>query len=441
MGIQDLLGEARKIEGAVGHIQLEELTDHKIAIDASGIMYSYLGASKDSVMRFMNVVDEELDDQKVIEQFLKYILNSVVKKFLYVQCLPIFVFDGEPPEEKKAVHEQRSKSKKSILKEIAKLKKKLQKKDVFQKNSSDVNQLRKLIKNCPILKVSYKEALKELLDGLGIPTIQAKGEAEKLCSMMCREGLVSAVFSSDSDCLAYGAPVMLTSLMGEDKKEFGPNVFRIIFLKRVMKGLGLKKFEYFLNYTIMMKNDYNRRISGIGPAKIIKLIKEYKTIEEIPEDVLQKFYRPSKLDKEELAAMSSQERKKKKKEPLKLRLNHERCIELFSPEPAIELCAAQEIRLNVCLQTIRENGRTVLEKYGMESILKEMIDLIKNNMPEITIWSGFHAGSTNVSGDEVVEDSDDDGDDGGDDDNDGDRASGEASAGNSEENGEEIEYD
>ncbi|CAM6002294.1 unnamed protein product [Sphagnum balticum] len=44
---------------------------------------------------------------------------------------------------------------------------------------------------------------------MGIPVIQAPGEAEAQCSYMSRHGKVDAVCTEDTDCLVFGAQTMV----------------------------------------------------------------------------------------------------------------------------------------------------------------------------------------------------------------------------------------
>lgn len=44
-----------------------------------------------------------------------------------------------------------------------------------------------------------------MLSLMGVPVIQAPGEAEAQASYMCKKGKVDAVCTEDTDCLVFGA--------------------------------------------------------------------------------------------------------------------------------------------------------------------------------------------------------------------------------------------
>jgi Holliday junction resolvase YEN1 len=54
-----------------------------------------------------------------------------------------------------------------------------------------------------------RSLLKEVLDALRIPHLNASGEAEAECCRLQVLGLVDAVYSSDSDCLLFGCTFWL----------------------------------------------------------------------------------------------------------------------------------------------------------------------------------------------------------------------------------------
>ena len=109
---------------------------------------------------------------------------------------------------------------------------------------------------------------------MGIPVIQAPGEAEAQCSYMCKNGKVDAVCTEDTDCLVFGATTMVRDL--NHKKEPLTEINR----ERVMADLGLTEDE-FIDMCILCGCDYASKIEGVGPVKAYKFIKEFSSIENI----------------------------------------------------------------------------------------------------------------------------------------------------------------
>lgn len=116
--------------------------------------------------------------------------------------------------------------------------------------------------------------IRELLDTLGVPYVDAATEAEKTCSFFCNTNIVDAVLTEDSDVLAYGANIFLYNL-DTVKGTVNQIDFRVVLQK-----MDLSR-ESFLDLCILCGTDYNTNMKGIGPEKSLQLIREYKTIENI----------------------------------------------------------------------------------------------------------------------------------------------------------------
>lgn len=104
------------------------------------------------------------------------------------------------------------------------------------------------------------ETTRELFTLMGIPWLNATGEAEATCSVLCRTGQVDAVLSEDTDVLNYRASRFLhrlnltgQTLMQVDYEEL---LARIEFSS-----------EQFLDFCIMCGTDYNGNLFKIGPRR------------------------------------------------------------------------------------------------------------------------------------------------------------------------------
>jgi flap endonuclease-1 len=129
------------------------------------------------------------------------------------------------------------------------------------------------------IKMSYRHIneCKKLLDLMGIPYIEAPSEAEAQCAALCRTGVVSAAVSEDLDTLAFSSPTLLRNFIEWDSNEIAASR---INLKEVLKQLGINQ-ESFVDLCILMGCDYCDSIQGIGPGKVLHLIKRYGNIEKI----------------------------------------------------------------------------------------------------------------------------------------------------------------
>jgi flap endonuclease-1 len=109
---------------------------------------------------------------------------------------------------------------------------------------------------------------------LGLPVINAPGEAEAQCAELVKCGICYAVASEDLDVLAFGASRMIRNLTNGDLIE--------IDLSIVLKDLEFT-YEQFVDMCILCGCDYISNIPGIGPKTARNLIKKYKSINNIPD--------------------------------------------------------------------------------------------------------------------------------------------------------------
>ena len=176
----------------------------------------------------------------------------------------IFVFDGEPPDFKKLEIEKRRKIREEAKEkwEAALKEGKLEEAQKYAKMSSSVSE--------EIINES-----KLLLSYLGLPVIQAKSEGEAQCAKICADGNAFATASQDYDSLLFGSPRTLRNL----------SMSRAEYLELIeLEKLNLKREELIL-VALLVGTDYNPGIKGIGPKKALKLVKEYKNIENLKKNI------------------------------------------------------------------------------------------------------------------------------------------------------------
>jgi len=115
---------------------------------------------------------------------------------------------------------------------------------------------------------------RELFTIMGVPWLNATGEAEATCAVLCRNGYVDAVLSEDTDVLNYRASRFLHrfNLNGQTLVEidFSELLTRLDFTP-----------EQFLDFCIMCGTDYNTNLFKIGPEKSYRLLKKHESLEQI----------------------------------------------------------------------------------------------------------------------------------------------------------------
>ena len=169
---------------------------------------------------------------------------------------PIYVFDGEYPEEKKKTLQER---KQIILNNKKKFK-------VLEENKAPKEERFKA-KNLGF-RIDNKEInfCKKLFDLLGVPWLQAKGEADILMASMVAHGKADAAMTEDADLLAFGCPVIW--------KKFKKSSVEIVTLKETLEGLQMDQ-ERFQQFCILSGCDYIGTIKGVGPKTALKLLRHH----------------------------------------------------------------------------------------------------------------------------------------------------------------------
>jgi flap endonuclease-1 len=134
---------------------------------------------------------------------------------------------------------------------------------------------------------------------------------------MAAKGDVWAVGSKDYDCLLYGAPVLARylTLTGREwlpaQRRSRPLIPELIKLSENLEILRITR-EQLVDLAILVGTDFNQGVMGIGPKKALRLVREYSSIEQMPDEVRSKltedlnsvrqvFLKPRVLEKYELS--------------------------------------------------------------------------------------------------------------------------------------------
>jgi len=187
------------------------------------------------------------------------------------------------------------------------------------------------------------DAIKNLLNNLGIPCIMAETEGEMACAELAIAGETAATFSTDSDCLALGIPFFFDSITGTKKGKGG--FIKGTVLAPVLETLKLSMSE-FRDFCILLGTDFNERMPGYGPSKGFKLIEDYRSIEKIEESGLFNV----------------------------APLNYKRTRELITPK----LKEWDQKELDIKFEQFEALAGTVLDQYSISSIYTELKEAVQN---------------------------------------------------------------
>ena len=195
---------------------------------------------------------------------------------------PVFVFDGKPNPLKRRTIEMRREARKKAEVEYVEA---VSKKDYSKAWSKAVMTGR--------VTGSVLDDSKRLLTLMGIPWLEALEDAEAQASYMAARGDVWAVGSKDYDCLLYGAPILARylTLTGREwlpaQRRSRPLIPELIKLSENLTLLGITH-EQLVDLAILVGTDFNQGVTGIGPKKALKLVHDYGSIEQMPEEIKSK---------------------------------------------------------------------------------------------------------------------------------------------------------
>ena len=270
MGIRDLpkIINNESNGKAMKTYTLDKLRGWSVAVDASLMIYQTVIAIRSSGSDLKNERGELTSHLNGL--FFKNII------FLENGIRPIYVFDGEAPKIKNFVLDKRKKIKHDAYEKLKEL-----------SDSEDEEYIKNFKKTFRPSAQDMIEA-KILLDLMGIPYIDAPGEADVICAWLASRQdsngnrYVKGVASDDSDMLPLGSPYLFKDMlkfMTAKKK-----VIRVISLKRTLVSMNIT-MEMFVDLCTLLGTDYCDRIDKIGPKTALKLIKKHKTLENVLDNI------------------------------------------------------------------------------------------------------------------------------------------------------------
>uniref|UniRef100_A0A6C0HVU0 XPG N-terminal domain-containing protein n=1 Tax=viral metagenome TaxID=1070528 RepID=A0A6C0HVU0_9ZZZZ len=256
MGIRYLNSFLRaNCSNAIKCIQMSDLSGKKIAIDISIFMYKF--ETEGSLIENM------------------YLMLSIFKHY---NIIPIFIFDGHPPTEKKELLMKRREDKVKAEQEYKILKNML---SAASSAVMDDTEKQELISSMDVLKKKFVyikrehiAKVKTLIRAFGATYYDAPGEADELCAMLVMKEKVWACLSEDMDMFVYGCSRVLRyfSLMNHTAVLY--NLDEML----VDLGITLKEFK---EICVLSGTDYNQDLSKDLPKDqsrlviTLKLFKKY----------------------------------------------------------------------------------------------------------------------------------------------------------------------
>jgi 5'-3' exonuclease len=148
-----------------------------------------------------------ISDNALLENM--YLFISAFKEY---NITPIFVFDGKPPPEKKALLNRRYLEKKEAENKYAEIQKLISDDLTDQQKEDALKEMEALKKQFIRVREDDVKQVKALMDSFGMAYYDAPGEADEVCAKLSLSGKAWGCLSDDMDMFLYGCPFVLRGL-------------------------------------------------------------------------------------------------------------------------------------------------------------------------------------------------------------------------------------
>ncbi len=250
MGIKNMLKFLNtNYPNTIKKIETMDFEKKKIAIDISIMLYQV-------VINIRNSGADMVNNQGEITSHILGLFNKTIN-LLKMNIIPVYVFDGKPPEFKSKVLEERREVKNKA----------------YEKLNEDLTEEEKIKYFKRTVSISKKqiEQCIELLETMGIPYIVAPGEADSQCAYLAKAGLVDGVLTEDMDIMTFGAPKIYRNLASYNKDNLE------ISMSDVLTSMDMN-YEQFVELCILFGCDYCERIKDIKQDTIYRYYKGHHNI-------------------------------------------------------------------------------------------------------------------------------------------------------------------
>jgi flap endonuclease-1 len=258
MGIRNLNQYLRdNCPNSIKCINISELSGKKIVVDISIYLYKYEG-----------------------EHALLENMYSMLSIFMYYKIIPIFIFDGKPPPEKRSLLTKRRECREVAQEEYNKLKLRLDTTTDDTLNDAErqhiVASMEQLQKQTVQLNKEKIETVKALIRAFGATYSDAPGEADELCALLVIKKKVWACLSEDMDLFVYGCPRVLRyfSLIS--------HTVVLYHSKGIYNEINMTHKE-FQEVCVLSGTDYNSNDKNVSLSETISHFKRFKKVQSNPD--------------------------------------------------------------------------------------------------------------------------------------------------------------
>ncbi len=194
--------------------------------------------------------------------------------------LPVFIFDGAPPEFKQETIRKR----REVREEAG-----VRWQEALKRGDTEEAYLQ--ARSASRIDELIISSSKELLAHMGIPCIDAPSEGEAQAACMVKGGEVQYAVSQDYDSLLFGAPVLVRNLTISGRRKMRGRTITVrperLVLKEILEGLGLTQ-EELVEIAILIGTDFNAGVPRVGAKTALKIVRK-DAFEETLQDKVPEF--------------------------------------------------------------------------------------------------------------------------------------------------------
>ena len=232
-----------------------ELSGRSLAVDGYNALYQFLATIRQADGQLFS------DANGAVTSHLMGTLYRTTS-LLAEGVLPVWVFDGRPPDLKAATLSARFRVKERAETEW---------KEALA--AGDLETARRKAAATSHLTRPMVEEVRRLLEALGVPSIAAPSEGESQAAFLAARGRVWGVASEDYDSLLFGAPRLVRGLAARGSRGSTPAA-QLIDRAELLEELGLSEEELIL-VGVLIGTDFNDGAKGIGPKRALKLAQRH----------------------------------------------------------------------------------------------------------------------------------------------------------------------
>jgi flap endonuclease-1 len=250
MGIKCLLKLINETPELIQNVDNSRYKFKRIAIDISILIYRIIISVRNSGADYTNQKGE-------ITSHILGLFNKTVD-LLSNGIIPVYIFDGKPPDIKNKTIESRKQIRKKALEKL-------------ETATNEQDKIKYLKRSSSISKEQWEQC-KELLTMMGIPFINAPEEADSQCAWLAKNGLVDGVLTEDMDILTFGSPKIIRNLTSHKINTTE------ISLEKILEKFKLTH-DQFIEFCILLGCDYCQGLTDFKPNVIYDYYLKNKSIE------------------------------------------------------------------------------------------------------------------------------------------------------------------